>query len=401
MSTVIQCLGESASVGDSYRSQTIVYHRHLVMEYFHRFEPQLVAERKSRRLKRRRFWAAGVNDLLAVDQHDKWQRFGLRLHTGIDPFIGRIQWLKVWYTNRNPRLISSYYLDFLEEFKHMPLVTQSDPGSENYGIANVTTALRHWHDPNLQGTLQHRWMRQKKNVMPEITWSQLRRRFTPGFEDILEIGVVNEWYDIGNPLDALLFRWIFIPWMQKELDAYRERVNNSKKRADRNKILPHGVPNDIFERPEHYGCLDFKISIEVEALDYLASQVYTGLGEPEIGRHNVWDIYLDMQDGLTRIANEDGYVDTFWEQIMQESDVTADFEEELLEGQTELLGGMDHPRTDGSYYMGGVNGGLGLDIENNCTLDELDMEGLDKESESEDDEEEIAEALVVEFSDDE
>lgn len=84
----------------------------------------------------------------------------------------------------------------------MPLVSQSDPGSENYGIANAHTALRHWHDPSLVGTIQHRWLRQKKNVKPEITWSQMRRRFTPGFEDLLELGVTNGWYDNNRPLDV-------------------------------------------------------------------------------------------------------------------------------------------------------------------------------------------------------
>ena len=87
-------------------------------------------------------------------------------------------------------------------FTVMPLVTQSDPGSENYGIANAHTALRHWHDPNLVGTIQHRWMRHKKNVMPEIAWSQMRRRFTPGFENILQKGVDEGWYNVSNPLDV-------------------------------------------------------------------------------------------------------------------------------------------------------------------------------------------------------
>jgi hypothetical protein len=82
------------------------------------------------------------------------------------------------------------------------LVSQSDPGSENYGIANAHTALRHLHNLSLAGTIQHRWMRQKQNVKPEIAWSQMRRRFTPGFEDLLEVGVTNDWYDINKPLDA-------------------------------------------------------------------------------------------------------------------------------------------------------------------------------------------------------
>jgi hypothetical protein len=100
-------------------------------------------------------------------------------------------------------LLFNFYCDLsLILLTDMPLITQSDPGSENYGIANGHTALRHMHDPNLVGTIQHRWMREKKNVKPEIAWSQLRRRFTPGFEDLLEKGVTENWYDTTRPLDV-------------------------------------------------------------------------------------------------------------------------------------------------------------------------------------------------------
>jgi len=84
----------------------------------------------------------------------------------------------------------------------MPLVSQSDPGTENFGLANGHTLLRHLQDPDLEGTLQHRWMREKKNVMPEIGWSQLHHRFTPGFEDILDVGVNNGWYDPNELVEA-------------------------------------------------------------------------------------------------------------------------------------------------------------------------------------------------------
>lgn len=59
---------------------------------------------------------------------------------------------------------------------------------------------------------------------------------------------------------SLVFRWLFIPFLQSELDAWVDRVNNTLKRADRNKILPHGVPNDIYADPERFGCLDFKVT---------------------------------------------------------------------------------------------------------------------------------------------
>jgi len=80
------------------------------------------------------------------------------------------------------------------------MVTQSDPGTENFGIANAQTLLRQMHDPTLEGFVQHRWMRTKKNIMPEIAWSQLRRRFSPGFERLLDSGLDAGWYDPDNTL---------------------------------------------------------------------------------------------------------------------------------------------------------------------------------------------------------
>ncbi len=86
----------------------------IITSYFALWEADLVRERRAGRLARKVFWAAGVNDICAFDQHDKWLKFGLGLHTGIDPFAGRMHWMKVWHSNRNPRLILGYYLEFIE-----------------------------------------------------------------------------------------------------------------------------------------------------------------------------------------------------------------------------------------------------------------------------------------------
>jgi len=80
------------------------------------------------------------------------------------------------------------------------MITRGDPGTENFGIANAQTMLRQMHDPTLSGFVQHRWMRSKKNIVPEIAWSQLRRRFTPGFEALLDEGVKEDLYDPYNTL---------------------------------------------------------------------------------------------------------------------------------------------------------------------------------------------------------
>ncbi|KAG1879969.1 hypothetical protein F4604DRAFT_1891662 [Suillus subluteus] len=331
--------------------------RRVVTEYFALYEPELVP---------------GVNDLFAVDQHDKWLRFSLGLHTGIEPFSGRIMWI---------RLILSYYLNTIEALD-MPMVTQSDLGSENYGIANAHTMLRQCHDKALHGTLQHRWMRMKKNVMPEIAWSQLCRRFTPGFENLLDHGVNSGWYDSNNTLQVMIFHWVFIPWLQQELNAYQDRINNTAKRRDRNKILPHGVPNLIYHSAEDFGALDFKIQIEPEALDFVRSlyikpshcvfdlvpegfgkciqHCYNDLGRPVITRQSVWDTYRLLLDALQLADELPG-------EIQLQDDEDEDFVP-LLDDHQDLPSRED---PNGAYYMGGMGGGLGLDTEHCHQLDVL------------------------------
>ena len=40
----------------------------------------------------------------------------------------------------------------------------------------------------------------------------------------------------------MVFRWVFIPWLQYELDKYRDRVNNTAKCRDRFKVHALLVP---------------------------------------------------------------------------------------------------------------------------------------------------------------
>jgi hypothetical protein len=61
--------------------------------------------------------------------------------------------------------------------------------------------IRHQLDPNLANTLQHHFCSGHNNILFEIKWSVFRKDFSPGFEDILELGVNNRWYDINDTLE--------------------------------------------------------------------------------------------------------------------------------------------------------------------------------------------------------
>ncbi|KAJ7572567.1 hypothetical protein C8J56DRAFT_1140717 [Mycena floridula] len=353
--------------------RNLLFHEHMILasrpylvDYFRLYEPHLIAERKAKNLKRKRFWAAGVNDLVVFDQHDKWKgKFGLALHIGLDPFAGLIKWICIWWSNSHPRLIFSYYINEVEASGYMPLISQSDLGSENYGIANGQTMLRQLHDPSLVGTLQHRWKREWKNVIPEIAWSQLRRRWTPGFENILDLGVNRGWYDPLVPRQNFIFRWVFIPWLQAELDLYKDRVNLQ------NVPIATKFFHTIQVKQEHidyvrqlYAPADHVVfQLVPPTFDRYCHAFYATLGSPTITRDNVWDVYLDILAAFSRLDTpEIEPMIPGWNahHTLGREDVWDHDPLILMEG-TELLPPGGPLANQGTYnYQGGVNGGAGL-----------------------------------------
>jgi hypothetical protein len=60
----------------------------------------------------------------------------------------------------------------------IPIITQSDPGTENYGVANAHTVIRQCLNPSLTGTLQHHFAKGHNNILSEIKWSVFRHDFS-------------------------------------------------------------------------------------------------------------------------------------------------------------------------------------------------------------------------------
>ncbi|KAJ6587516.1 hypothetical protein DFH09DRAFT_1074747 [Mycena vulgaris] len=232
----------------------------------------------------------------------------------------------------------------------MPFVSQNDPGPENSGLTNGHTLLRHLQDPALEGTRQHRWMWQKKNVMPEIGWSQLCHQFTPGLEDILDVGY--------------------------------------SKTSDRNKVLPHGVPNNMYEHPGDYDMLDFKIQVQPANIDKVQAlyapvdhEMYTEMEDPPVMCSTCWDIYLQLLGrfrALDEARDVPHDIDAEWERTLNSV---------LIYGP--LRNGDDVMGSGGSYYMGRVNNGEGLDAEQSARLNEMIDEGEPGVEDDLDEEEEI------------
>ncbi|KAJ7029221.1 hypothetical protein C8F04DRAFT_1187840 [Mycena alexandri] len=159
------------------------------------------------------------------------------------------------------------------------------------------------------------------------------------------------------------FRWVFI---SKELDTYKDRVNNTAKRADRNIVLPHGAPNfdpaSIAHVRKLYAPPDHEV-FQLVSPDFvrLAAEFYSQIDRPPITRTNVWDIYMNLLRDSNTYVPHPAQLDDQWGYNLAMA--REDYEDDLalIPNLTPLHNGSEVVGPNGYYYMGGVNKGLGLD----------------------------------------
>ncbi|KAF8256598.1 hypothetical protein EI94DRAFT_1710840 [Lactarius quietus] len=354
--------------------------RPIILEYLRQTEPEADEARRYKKFKRRTFIAIGPNEMWCLDQHDKFKRYGFFFHVGLDPYPGVIHGCKVWWTVRNPKLITHFYINAARAIGGIPLITQSDPGTENVNVTYAQTALHHSVEPSLNGTIQHRWFRKHGNIKPEIHWSKL-----------LDRGVDEGYYDIGDPLKCLLFRFIFIPYIQWEVDAWVHQRNWTKHRADCKKVLPNGIPMIVLRKLHKWKAADYKIALPSEAFDEMenkyappndpvfdlvphafamcANAIWTEMGSPEPQFSNAWDIYLCIHDSLCSMALDEAFeqslsvasqLEHYPEEMPQ--DVELDEDEELLvnddsedESNIPIVDLMDNEEVDEDLERHGID----------------------------------------------
>ncbi|CDO78220.1 hypothetical protein BN946_scf184887.g8 [Trametes cinnabarina] len=170
--------------------------------------------------------------------------------------------------------------------------------------------------------------RKGANIKPEIFWSKLRKRWTPQFEKLLDYGVHEGLLDPEDYVERMLFFYLFIPYLQQELDVFRDCYNISKKRWDRNNFLPHGPPMLIFHNASAYGWNNFKVNIQTNhvsevrqlysapaddllfqlvpiAFQATVNQLYKVLGSPPVAFESIWTIYVKLLVSIRALADED------------------------------------------------------------------------------------------------
>ena len=98
------------SVHQRLRSRGIVTDRESVRICMKVLDPAGVSLRKQHKLARRSYCNKGPNYLWHIDGNDKRKPFGLCIHGAIDGFSRKVLWLNVSLSNKDPAVISKYFL---------------------------------------------------------------------------------------------------------------------------------------------------------------------------------------------------------------------------------------------------------------------------------------------------
>ena len=180
-------------------------------------DPDGVAQRLSRRLRRRQYKAKGPNFLWHVDEYDKLKPFGFCIHGCLDGFSPRIMWLEVATTNNVSRLVANYFLDTVRQIGGAPSIVRADYGIENVKVAGIQRFLRRDGTDSFAGDNSFMYGKSVSNQRIEAWWRQLRKNSTDWWinnvKDLRDRGL----YSDGNILHVECLKFCYMPVLRSEL----------------------------------------------------------------------------------------------------------------------------------------------------------------------------------------
>lgn len=161
----------------------------------------------------------------------------------IDGFSRKIVWLRASFSNHQPGLIASYYLDAVLSAGGYPAHVRTDCGTENVTIAAIQALVTGTTSGHLYGT-------SPGNQRIEAWWSFFRRYRSQWwielFEHLTEYGAFHP----GCVIETECLRFCFMDVIQKDLDEVRRQWNTHRIRPSAGSRCPPGIPDELFYLPQ-------------------------------------------------------------------------------------------------------------------------------------------------------
>jgi len=161
----------------------------------------------------------------------------------IDGFSRKIIWLRASYSNHQPGVVASYYLDAVSQAGGYPSRVRTDCGTENGIVAAIQSLVTGSASGHVYGT-------SPGNQRIEAWWSFFRRNrsqwWIDVFENIVEFGAFHP----GCVLETECFRFCFMDVIQKDLDEIRRQWNTHRIRPSSGSRCPPGIPDELYYLPQ-------------------------------------------------------------------------------------------------------------------------------------------------------
>lgn len=115
----------------------LVAKQDVISQFLKIMDPEEVAQRSRRRVRRRQYSSRGPNYLWHIDCYDKLKPYGITINGCIDGYSRHINWLKTAYSNNDPRIISGYFINCVEMCCGCPRSIGTDFGTENRHVEHI------------------------------------------------------------------------------------------------------------------------------------------------------------------------------------------------------------------------------------------------------------------------
>ena len=224
-------------------------------------DPAGVEARTLRAFQRRQYSNKGPNYLIHVDGWDKLKTFGISVHAAMDGFSRRLLWLKVGPSNKNPRYVLQFFMEYVQNINGVPRAIRADRGTENSLLRIVQVALRSNDVDEMNGERSFMYGRSVANQRIEAFWSYLNRlcsRFWINLmKDLQDSGLV----DTSNIVHIECIRFCFTDLIQRDMSRVAEMWNQHRIRYQGDRDCPCGKPDVLYFLPAAHGSRDYKFPL--------------------------------------------------------------------------------------------------------------------------------------------
>lgn len=236
--------------------------RKIVSEVQTILDPIGVAHRRSRRLKRRLYYAKGPNYIWHLDGYDKLKRYGFCIHGCIDGYSRKLLWLETASSNNCPQTVARYFLEYVNNIEGTARVVRADRGTENVNIAAIQRFFRLNDNDSMAGQKSFLYGRSTANQRIEAFWSQLRRSFTQRWLNLFKDMSDDGSWDEDDPIHRECLKFCFTFTIQSELDEFKRLHNTHRIRQSTNLESPGGKPNILYHAPVLSGTIDYRFAVD-------------------------------------------------------------------------------------------------------------------------------------------